>query len=157
MMGLAAIYLVRDPFAVLRRPAAYYVASEAAPRNRDFVSTETLLAKSDARAYDSFVFGSSRSIPCQATDWKQHLDPARPYHYDASLESLFGIYTKVKYLDRSGFALRNVLMVVDEGLLRRPVDDDARAMFLKHPAVAGTSWLAFHVSMFEGFLSRGFF
>jgi hypothetical protein len=156
---LIALYVITDPFAVLRRPRDYYTAGEVAPRNRDFVSSETLLARTNSsHYYDSFVFGSSRSIPFQTEDWRPYLsENAHPFHFDASLESLFGIWSKVRYLDRAGYALRNALLVVDGSLLGRPADDDHRAMFLKDPTVAGTSWFSFHLAMFEGFLGRGFF
>jgi len=118
LLILVTAYLVADPFAVLRRPASYYPVGSAAPRNRDFVSTETLLRQPDFRQRDSFILGSSRSLPFSTTDWARHLDAGvRPYHFDASLESLFGVWSKVRYLDRQGVRLKNVLIVADAGCI----------------------------------------
>ena len=158
LLILVAAYVVADPFAVLRHPSSYYPIGSAAPRNRDFVSTETLLGQRESRQQDSFIFGSSRSLPFLTTDWVSHLGAgARPYHFDASLESLFGVWSKVRYLDREGFRLRNVLIVADAGLLGRPEYDDRRVLFRKHPTISGDTWYAFHVGFFQAFLLRRFF
>jgi hypothetical protein len=104
------------------------------------------------------VFGNSRSMAFETADWVPHLAPgARPYHFDASLESLYGIWSKVRYLDQHGYRLRNVLMIVDADLLRQATHGDQRALFRKTPAIDGSGRVPFHLAFFEAFLSRGFF
>jgi hypothetical protein len=81
----------------------------------------------------------------------------RPYHFDASLESLYGVWTKVRYLDRHGYGLRHVLIIVDADLLRQADHGDQRALFRKTPDIDGSSVLEFQLAFAEAFLSRGFF
>jgi hypothetical protein len=155
---LLIIYGIADPFAVLRRPTAFYPEGSVLPRNRDYVSTETLLAQGPVRHYDAFILGSSRSLPYLTADWARHLDPAiRPFHYDASLESLFGVWAKARLLDDHGYQLREVLIVADRNLLSRPDHDDQRPLFRKHPEVSRDGWFAFETSFIQAFLLRGFF
>jgi hypothetical protein len=94
----------------------------------------------------------------ETNDWSVYLaGGARPFHYDASLESLHGVWAKVRYLDRVGFPLRNALLVVDASLLEHSDYTDKRALYRKHPLICGDSWWDFHLSFFEAFLARLFF
>lgn len=157
LLMLLVAYACWDPFFVVRKHAQYYPDPIGVSPNRDFVSTELLVAHGPTQ-HDSFIFGNSRSMAFETGDWSTHLNGgARPFHYDASLESLYGVWAKVRYLDRVGFPLRNALLVVDASLLEHSDYTDKRALYRKHPLISGDSWWDFHLSFFEAFLARLFF
>lgn len=158
LLALVIAYAVLDPFMVVRPRADYYAGQYGVFPNRDWVSTRLLPPPASATAPDSFIFGNSRSMAFETDDWRPYLPPgSRPYHFDASLESLFGVWSKVRYLDDHGYRLRNVLWVVDADLLRQAHHGDQRALFRKTPSVDGSGWVSFHLAFLEAFLSRGFF
>ncbi len=155
---LAALYLALDPFMVVRNHDDYYPGAVGVFPNRDWVSSRILLARPAGDRPDAFIFGNSRSMAFETRDWTPLLPSGvRPYHFDASLESLYGVWSKVRYLDRHGYALRDVLMVVDADLLRQADHGDQRALFRKTPEIDGSSVLQFQLAFGEAFLSRGFF
>lgn len=163
---LGAVYLALDPFMVLRAHTDYYPGPAGVFPNRDWVSSRLLLAKSGAERPDAFIFGNSRSMAFETRDWVSQLErlkgphaqtAIRAFHFDASLESLYGVWSKVRYLHQQGFPLRHVLLVADADLLRQAVHGDQRALFRKTPDIDGSSALTFQVAFFEAFLSRGFF
>ncbi|MEP6651736.1 MAG: hypothetical protein ABJA82_00165 [Myxococcales bacterium] len=157
-LGLLVVaYLWFDPFMVLRRHEQWYPGEIGVSPNRDYVSTELLRDPARPRP-DSFIFGNSRSLAFETADWTAHLPThARPFHYDASLETLYGIWGKVHFLDANGFAIRNALLVVDADLLSHADHSDKRALYRKHPLISGDSWWEFQLSFVEAFLSRLFF
>ena len=158
LIALVIAYAVLDPFMVVRAHADYYPGQYGVFPNRDWVSTRLLPPAAGASAPDSFIFGNSRSMAFEADDWRPYLRPgARPYHFDASLESLYGVWSKIRYLDGHGYRLENVLLIVDADLLRQAIHADQRALFRKTPSVDGSSWVTFHLAFVEAFLSRGFF
>ena len=88
-------YIVYDPFGVLRQENLFKRPS--IPKNRDVFSTELLLKDNNFKRYNSFVFGSSRSIHFLSDDWRKYLSgEVEVFKYDASGETPFGIYGKVK-------------------------------------------------------------
>ena len=154
---LAVLYILLDPFKVLRGYADYYPGSVGVFPNRDWVSSRILLSRTAERP-DAFIFGNSRSMAFETRDWAPLLAPdARPYHFDASLESLYGVWAKVRYLDQHGYGLRHVLIIVDADLLRQADHADQRALFRKTPDIDRSSPLEFQLAFAEAFLSRGFF
>ena len=163
---LGVVYLTLDPFMVLRHHGDYYPGASGVFPNRDWVSSRVLLTKPVAERPNAFIFGNSRSMAFETADWIRVLrrsqkiaegEEVRPYHFDASLESLYGVWSKIRYLDSHEYRLRHVLIVTDADLLRQAEHGDQRALFRKTPAIDGSSVLSFHLAFFEAFLSRGFF
>ena len=150
-------YLVDDPFKVLHRYASYYVSGRpiAITLNRDFVSTETFLARQPQDRYDSFIFGNSRSLFYPLADWQRCLDNSRGFHFDASAESLYGVERKLAFLEREDVAVRNALLIMDSELLAQ-ARENPRYLFRLHPAVSGRSRLAFQWAFIKTFLDPGF-
>ena len=151
---LISLYIYSDPFRVVKK---YEVWDDSpVPLNRDYVSTELFLKNKDIYHYNSFVFGSSRSISFGANSWKNHLDKtARPFKFDASGEGLVGIYQKIKFLDGQHCKLDNVLIL----LCRDAFDftkNNGRHLVIKHPATSGESWIKFHFTFLKAFFNFKF-
>lgn len=121
-----AIYLVSDPFNVLRPKTSRAVPHQAAGRNMGVVSITTYLEHNDSARYDSFIFGSSMSQNYRADQWRQYLPAgASVLHFDATMETVDGIVDKIRYLNDHGTNVDNALIIIEEEMLRRqPLDND---------------------------------
>ena len=151
---LIGLYVAADPFGIVRYHPRLY-SDWALQPNRDFVSTELYLRRPRG-AYDSFIFGNSRSLAFLSEDWQRYLPAtARPFHFDASGESLFGLWTKVRYIDRRGDTIRNAIFVIDSSVLAN-VQNDKLHLFVKDYRISGESAVAFHWIAFRAFLSKGY-
>ncbi|MFM7053473.1 MAG: histidine kinase, partial [Bacteroidota bacterium] len=105
ILVLLAIFLIlyayNDPFKVLRPYADYSYSSVFT--NRDFVSTSMFIKQFPKNKYNSFIFGSSRTMAYRPEVWDRYLDnDSRVFVFDAAGESVYGIYHKLKYLDAEG-------------------------------------------------------
>jgi len=151
------LYVAFDPFKVLRQYRSYY--SSGVPSyvtlNFDVVATETFLQYYKKNGYDSFIFGNSRSRFFQVDDWEKHISSRRCYHFDASAETLFGITSKVQYLDRLGVSIDNALLVVDEGCLSS-IGDSEGHLFVKDPKISGASSFRFQAQFLKAFCDPRF-
>lgn len=119
---LIALYLVADPFKVIRQYDDYYPERVAGgvSLNPGHVATQTYLHQASSRQYDSFVMGNSRSIYYPVSTWQSFLPSGSScFHYDAAAESILGIWQKLSFVERQGGKIRNLLMVADAGLLAK--------------------------------------
>ena len=92
--------------------------------------------------YNTFIFGSSRSIPLYACYIKhkvfQDNTQVIPFHFANWGERIGGICKKLEYLDRKGFSLDNIIILLDNNicfLLNGAVKQD------ESPIIAHKSWL----------------
>ena len=64
--------------------------------NQDYVSTKTFDNNYKKHLYNSFIFGNSRSIFYQISDWKSHIGQKNSgFHFDASGEALYSLHKKI--------------------------------------------------------------
>ncbi|MGI4873608.1 MAG: hypothetical protein ACRYFX_20820 [Janthinobacterium lividum] len=155
---VVAAYFWCDPFVVLYHYDRYPDNLITFP-NRDFISTQTYLNTYRQRPYQSFILGSSRSLAYRVRDWTPYLPPGPDtlaFHYDASNESLFGVWKKLEFLEQHGSGPRNVLLVCDYQLLRVTTNLDVEHK-RKDPRLVGESMLAFQATFLRDYLSNGFF
>jgi hypothetical protein len=158
---LVGFYFIDDPFRVIWRYTNYYpVDKNYLGLNTDFVSTEIFKTGVASANYDSFIFGSSRSMFYEADDWKEHIGKhASVLHFDASGESLFGINAKIKLVAKNHRRIKNALVIVDHGLLAKNDPDESASegyLFIKHPDLSGSSRFLFHLEFMEAFFNRDF-
>ena len=152
---VVGLYLVRDPFHVIRDYDGRTIAAGDTVQltvNTGYLSTEAFKHYEPARHFDSFILGSSLSGYYRIQDWTKHLpEGASPFHFNASRETLQGILNKLNYLADHGVPIRNVLIVMeDEMLKRQPLDRDV--LFVQHPETApSVSWWQFHQLYFNAF------
>lgn len=153
------IYIWLDPFRIIHTYEPYF--SDADPMhvgwNKSFVSTDNFNRHYEKEKYNSYIFGSSRSINYLASDWRRHLpDNASIYHFDASSETLTGILYKIKYIKSKGLNIENALIILDIELLPRE-EDHENHLFIQHPDLTPEhDFLKFHMTFFNVFRQRAF-
>lgn len=152
---LVAFYLVRDPFHVVKpyKGQVYHPGDTIALTiNWGHVTVESFKYFDPQGHFDSFIFGSSLSGYYRIKDWAPHLPAgSRPFHFNASRETLYGIVNKLRWLSSRGVAIKHALIIMeDEMLMRRPLDSDV--LFVQHPSTAReVSWWKFHQLYFNAY------
>jgi hypothetical protein len=156
LIAVAISYFVFDPFKVLYAYDDYY--EEHVELDRDVVSSQIYLRNRTTIGYDSFIFGSSRSLAFRTREWKPYIHDGVPFHFDASSETIFGLWTKLRFLDASGSAIKNALLVVDASTFPIVGDSSDRGhLFIKDPRISGRSRLQFQLTFFKDYFKSGFF
>ena len=156
---LLIFFVVLDPFMIMRDYDNYYGRSDwenrNIPPNWDYVSSETYMKNAEKYKYNSFIFGSSRTLAYKTDNWIKYLDSnSVPFVFGASSESIFGIYTKIKYINETGGRIKNAMVIID---LDWNFDFEHHGhLFLKHPAIAHTSWLNFYSEYIKSYFDPDF-
>lgn len=151
---LMAGYFYYDPFMVIRKYDDF--SHSAVLTNRDYISTESFVNKHERNQYNSFIFGSSRTLAFSPSHWAKYLgEEARPYSFDGSNESIYGIAMKMKYLDQQQVAIKNALIILcrDASFARTSAADHKGHLFVKDPRISGESSLMFHKEFVKSYLS----
>jgi len=159
LLGILLVYIITDPFKVLRTyHFDNYYNWQYWELNRELAGVSNLeerLHKNEIP--DSYIFGNSRSLVFRCPAWADVLhDGAKPYHFDAATESLFGVYRKVKFLDHNDIKIRNALLVCDVSLLSKTVNDHD-VTHMKHPDISGESEYAYQTNFIKGYFTSFFF
>lgn len=156
---ILSVYFVTDPFKVLHsyRFDNYYDA-QPWQINREVAglgNLEERLHNNDIP--NSYILGNSQSLIYHTNVWETYLkDSSRPYQFDASQESLMGVYGKVKYLDRHNIKIKNVLLVCDSNLLSK-TENVYDPPHIKHPAISGESMITFQATFIKAYFTDFFF
>jgi hypothetical protein len=154
-LALLGSYLLFDPFKVVHHHHSF--SNSYVITNRDFISTETYLKNEKQQGYNSFIFGSSRTIAYRPASWKTHLQQdAVPFMFDASMESIYGIWKKIRFLDARKAPIKNVLIVLDQDVSFAHADDHSGHLFVKHPRISGHSSIPFHWTFFKAYCDINF-
>ena len=154
---LIVFYFITDPFKVVYKYQSYYESGKPSTviLNRDYVCTETFLKNNPVYHYDAFIFGNSRSLFWQVEDWEQYIHTDRCYHYDASGESLYGIYKKINLLSYRKVPINHAIIILDDETLKN-VKNSKGHLLVKHPLLSGQSWLSFQSEYLKTFFSGKF-
>jgi hypothetical protein len=159
ILGVLFTYIILDPFKVIGLYANYKPSRQelSVPLNQNRVSAGTYLFHEDSARYDSFIFGSSRSMFYEVDDWREHIgEDARCYHFDASAETLEGILHKIQFLQKRKAEFKNVLLILDVDIFR-PYTLLNEHLYMEDPLVVGWGrWLPFQSSHFMAFMDRKF-
>jgi hypothetical protein len=148
-------YLYFDPFRVLWHYDNYSYADVVS--NRDFVSTTMFINNQKKNNYNSFIFGSSRTLAFRPDTWRKYLsDDAKPFAFDASNESVYGIYTKLKYLDSTNVEIKNALILLCRDVSFGFSEESKGHLFIKHPATTTKNNLDFQLQFFKAYLAPKF-
>lgn len=149
------LYAYNDPFKVLRSYDDYSYSRVFA--NRDFVSTTMFIKQYPKYKYNSFIFGSSRTMAYQPESWSRYLDTnSSVFVFDAAGESVYGIYRKLKYLDGEKVELKNALIVLCRDFAFRHDANHEGHLYIKHPATSGESGLVFQYEFLRAYFSPKF-
>jgi len=156
ILFLLSLYLYFDPFKVVGTYRDFSFPHVVT--NRDYISVENIRKNQKNLNYNSFIFGSSRTIGLRARSWKKYLGPKdSPVMFDASGESVFGMYSKLKYLDEKKIPIDNALVLICRDVSFSQTKNHKGHLYIKHPAISGESELVFHATFFKAFLSPRFF
>jgi hypothetical protein len=155
LIVMLTVYLAFDPFEVIY-PYKVHYNDPNIPYNWDYNQVEMLLRNYDARKYDSFIFGNSRSMAFLGSDWARHIDSPRILHFAAAKEGIFGIHAKVMFLSREKMPIRNALLVLDPWTLSLATNTPG-FLYIKHPKTSGENLLTFHQTFFRSFIELNFF
>jgi hypothetical protein len=148
-------YLIFDPFHIVHKYDAY-PDNYAKSMNRDRISTQTFLNNNSQFNYKSFIFGSSRASVFYARNWGKHINDATPYHFDASCETISGISSKMKFIEKQGNKIENVLFVFDRSIFSYE-QDTLGSVFVQDYRVSGLPWWKYHTIFVNTYFSKGFF
>lgn len=151
---LTAIYVITDPYMVLHKYSDYnrdYFIN----KNRDYVSSEMFMKNSEKYTYDSFIFGSSTSLFIPPSLWRNYIETENTvFSFDASRERLAGIWSKVKYLDKSGVHIKNAIVNLENKTFTEFVNNVP--LYMKHYEVYPSSKLYFQYASFLNFCDLRF-
>lgn len=156
LLLLIVFYVITDPFKILHCYSSYYKNDVVEiPINRDFASTEIFLMNHEKYSYDSFIFGSSRSLAFLCSDLTKHIN-CSAFHYDANGESLFGVLGKLKLLQKKNVKINNCIIVLDSALALETKNSTGHT-YIKHPLVSNESPIKFQYTFLSTYLSNNFF
>lgn len=148
---VATIYVVTDPFKMLRPFNFHYFAAT----NRDYISSELFLHNDSLYHYNSFIFGSSRCGGYNTYHWKHFLpEDSRQFMFQAWSETLTGIEQKIDYIDKNGNEIDNAIIMFDIPGSFSTEQLPKKVLSIKHYKFSGQSKLAFHSCLFFGFVQK---
>lgn len=150
------LFFVFDPFKILYEYEDY--SDSFIQLNREVISSKTFLKNYEKNKYNSFIFGSSRTVAFKTNDWKPHLDSAGvPFSFDASNENIFGIWSKLKFLNYNQIDIDNVLLVICSDATFLSTADLEGPLYIKYPTIAQTSYLNFYLTFISSWFDNIFF
>lgn len=156
MLIILLSFFVLDPFRVLRKYESYSYSPVVL--NRDYISVECFLNNYQNYSYNSFILGNSQTLGVLTTDWKAFLPAnAIPYHFDASAESLYGIYAKMKLLNEKGLDIDNAVLFIREDNLYETGESGDSHIFIKHPAISQRPAYRFYLPFLRAYFQKFFF
>jgi hypothetical protein len=148
-------YVHYDPFKVINK-YDNYDHLRIIP-NRDYISTEMFIRNKDKYHYNSYVFGSSITLAFRLKTWSKFLHKTdHPFMFDASAESIYGIYTKLKFLDSINQKIDNVLLILDRDGSFADSAAYCGHIYLKDPRTSGTNKIDFQLAFINAYLHPRF-
>jgi hypothetical protein len=148
-------YVYFDPFKVIYKYTDY--SKTPVILDRDYVSTQVFLQNKDKYHFNSFIFGSSRTIAFKTRTWKKYLKKEDvPFCFDGAAESIYGIHGKLKYMDENKIKMDNVLIILCRDWMCTPEKTYNGHLFKKHPEVSGKTWVGFQYTFFKAYLNSKF-
>ena len=154
------VYISIDPFKIIWHYDRFIDNNPkiCVALNRDYVSTKTFDNNYKKYLYNSFIFGNSRSMFYQISDWKNQIGQKNSaFHFDASSEALYALHKKILYIDSKKVNIDNALIVLDSDLLIR-VGPNNGPLFEISPQLENyDNFVSFHFTCFKAFTSPNFF
>lgn len=132
-----------DPFKIFRKYNSFYENS-IVDLNREYVCLQLYNNNSKKIKYDSFIFGSSRSLAYKIPEWKKHLDSSSVgFHFDATGEGIYGIYNKLNYLKKNKIKVKNALFIFDYSTLTT-IENRSGHLSISPPELSGESKFSYY-------------
>ena len=155
LLIIFVVSLLIDPFKVFKEYNNYY--DQGFVRlNRDMVCTKTYKFYRKTKKFNSFIFGNSRSLAFQLNDWAQYLpENAKPFHFDANGEGLYGVCNKIRYIDELGDTIKNALIVADRDLLSMVKNQNGH-LLISSPEISKESRINYYLGFIRAELKLQF-
>ena len=148
---LTILYFISDPYKTLKPFSLDYFD----PMNRDYLSSELFLMNYPEQKYDSFVFGSSRGGGINTYHWAKYLSiGAKTFLFQAWDETLTGIEQKISYIDKSGYDLKNALVLIDIPGTFAKDQAPTEALSIKDPAISGQPVWQYQMILLYDFIQK---
>ena len=157
--GIVLAYIALDPFMVIRKYDTFYdtKAKGWVGLNVDYVSTTNFDWNYDKAQYNSFIFGNSRSIFYQVSDWSMYLEKESVcYHFDASRESLYALDKKLDYISKKNLKIKNALLILDYEILSEDKPRTGHLFVISPQLEDNKTFFSFQFEFFKSFLSPDF-
>ena len=153
---MVVYYIMEDPYKVIWHYDNYYSSDNVITLNRGYVSTMHYINHHEKYGFDSFIFGSSRSIVYHEEEWKKYIPKySRCFHFDFFTGSVGDLYGEIKCIDKNG-TLRNALIILDSEMLS--VTENYGVLNSLPPVLKdGKNKLSFHNTYIWPFYKFGFF
>lgn len=152
---LSIAYFFTDPFKILRSYPTYSLP--VVPVNRDHVSTEMFLRNYKKLHYNSFILGSSRTMAIKPMHWKKYMDKnAVPYMFDASMEDVYGIYTKLAFMDSLKVPIKNAIILFCNDCSFPGLPDRDGHLYIKNYKVTHENKFKYHFEFFKSYFNTRF-
>ncbi len=146
-------YLFYDPFKVIYKYRDYSYGVVAG--NGDYISIEMYIKNREKYQYNSFIFGSSRTLAYKPASWIKYLNKnANPFVFHATGGgTAYGIYVKLKFLDTIKVKIDNALIILCRDAFFRNSSNEKDHLGIKHPATSGESKIDFQFQFFKAYLN----
>lgn len=155
VLSLLCSYIYFDPFKVIREYDNYSYSHVIL--NMDAISTTMFKRNYNSQKYNSFILGSSRTLAYTPKEWCKYInDACRPYMFTSTGESIYGIYTKLKFLDERDVDIDNVIILIcfDDTYVH---DKNHKGhLSIKHYLTSKESKILYHWEFFKAYLDRNF-
>lgn len=150
------VYLVIDPFKVVKKYEVYYEPDDFVSINRGWATAMHYINTNDTCRYNSFIFGNSRSIAYHEIEWRKYIpESCVCYHFDESGGSMGHLFHEIEYISKHS-NIDQALLVLDWYILSRMSYEGY--LFNLCPALDGNkNFLGFHLDCFKAFYQFGFF
>ena len=151
LLLLVGVYVITDPYRTLRKFSLEYFDDT----NRDYLSSELWLTNYPEQKYDSYIFGSSRGSGINTYHWQKYLpEGSRQFLFQGWSESLTGIEQKITYIDKQGYPLRNVIVLIDYTGTFTNKQQPTEALSMKHPLFSGQPKIVHEAILFYDFVQK---
>ena len=156
--GMVVLYVILDPFMVVRRYDDYFNTGgiRSCP-NDAFRGIRLMDLYADSISYNSFIVGSSRSQFYYVNDWKQHLNSdATCFHFNQSADNLLATVQRVKYLFNRFNRIDNLLLIMDHEFLSDETPEKGLLRITPYQVSGYRNFIAFHWEFFRSFYTIKF-
>jgi hypothetical protein len=153
VITLLGLYCITDPYRIIWPFSPYRYDSRAI--NRDNLSTDFFLYYNQKNHYNSFIIGSSRANGINSYHWRKYLpDNARQFLFQGYCQNISGIEEKVRFIERNGNALENVLIIIDIPGSFEKKQNTIDPRMIRDYRSSGQNKLVYHFWRFFAFLSK---
>lgn len=144
-----------DPFKIFKSYNSFY-SNSIVDLNREYVCLQLFNNNSKKVKYDSFIFGSSRSLAYTIPEWKKHIDSSSiGFHFDATREGIYGIFNKLNYFKKNKIKIKNALLILDYSTLTTTKNRKGH-LSMSPPELSGESRFSYYKEYLTAISDLGF-